>query len=64
MGFVTDGKATVKVSCVARVERTARHVALAAALIVVGWFTPGLPGVLLCLAGAMYVASTLIRLSR
>ena len=56
--------AEVKKTRAARVEKTARHVALAGVLIAAGWFTPGLPGVLLCLAASLYLASTLIRLSR
>ena len=45
-------------------ESGTRKICLAVAAVAVGLMMDGLPGVLLCLAGAMYLANTGVRMFR
>lgn len=60
MGFVTDNKP----GKVAVLEASVRKTTLAALFIVIGYFTPGIAGVLFSLAGAIYMAIVAVRLFR
>lgn len=45
-------------------ESSTRKISLAVLFVIIGLMMDGLPGVLLCLAGAIYLANTVIRTFR